>query len=98
MNGNRAPIDEATVRHMARLARLGLDASTLAIVGPQLGAVVEMVAGLDAVATSGVLPAVLSGESTRYRPADTGVIWPPNAHVANAPEASGTAFRVPRVV
>jgi aspartyl-tRNA(Asn)/glutamyl-tRNA(Gln) amidotransferase subunit C len=91
-------IDAEAVRRIARLARLGLDDETVARLQPQLAAILEMFAGLAAVETEGVAPAVLSGEETRYRLDRTGVEWPPEGHLQNAPEAVSPSFRVPRVV
>ncbi|MCK6574452.1 aspartyl/glutamyl-tRNA amidotransferase subunit C [Myxococcota bacterium] len=98
MSATPPVVDAATVRHVARLARLGVDDATLAVIGPQLGAIIEMMTSLSAVDTTGIAPAVLSGVETRYRAPDTGVEWAPAAHLENAPESQGTAFRVPRVV
>jgi len=91
-------VDAATVRHVAHLARLGVDDTTLAVIGPQLGAIIDMMTGLSAVDTTGIAPAVLAGDETRFRAPDIGVEWAPGAHLENAPDAHGTAFRVPRVV
>lgn len=90
--------DPATVRHIARLARLELDPATLSRLARELGDVLGYVAQLEAVPTDGVPPTILSGDATRWRAPGQRRPLAPGEHVANAPDHEDGAFRVPRVL
>lgn len=90
--------DPAAVQHIARLARLELDPSTLARVAHDVGEVLASMARLEAVDTTGVPPTVLAGETNRLREPGARRPLPPGSHLANAPDHEDAAFRVPRVL
>ena len=90
--------DPATVRHLARLARLELDDSTLGLLQRQLGDILAYVEQLAAVDTTGVEPTTFSGAETRFREPGIRLVLTREDALRNAPDAADGAFRVPRVV
>jgi aspartyl-tRNA(Asn)/glutamyl-tRNA(Gln) amidotransferase subunit C len=87
------------VEHVARLARLELTPAEKARMQHQLGAILGYVAKLREVDVAGVpptthvLPLVNVMREDEVRPS-----YPVEAMLANAPEAAGDFFRVPRIL
>jgi aspartyl-tRNA(Asn)/glutamyl-tRNA(Gln) amidotransferase subunit C len=80
-------MDEKTVLHIARLARLGLTAEELDRFGGQLGEILDYVESLQGVDVEGVPP--------------FSDIWPPRVpwredEVTNPPSATGELGQAPR--
>jgi aspartyl-tRNA(Asn)/glutamyl-tRNA(Gln) amidotransferase subunit C len=95
----RMSIDAATVRHIARLARLAIGEDELAPVANELGRVLELADQLGAANTDGVAPLA--------HPHDQTLAWRPDAvtepdraeaFLALAPEARGGLYLVPKVL
>ncbi len=92
-------LDAATVRRIAKLARLRLEAPEVATLQTELNAILGYVEQLDAVDVTGVEP--LSGGAQmamRLREdavTDGGMAEPV---LANAPDREGMFFAVPKVV
>lgn len=89
----------AEVEHVARLARLALDADEKERMRSQLDAILGYVEQLRRVDTAGVeptahvLPLVNVMRDDEVRPS-----YPPDAMLANAPDAHDGQFRVPRIL
>jgi aspartyl-tRNA(Asn)/glutamyl-tRNA(Gln) amidotransferase subunit C len=89
----------AEVEHVARLARLGLDAAEKERMRSQLEAIIGYVEQLRRVDTTGVeptahvLPLVNAMREDEIRPC-----YPADAMLANAPDAHEGQFRVPRIL
>ncbi len=87
------------VEHVARLARLALDADEKERMRSQLDAILGYVEQLRAVDTEGVeptahvLPLVNVLREDEVRPS-----YPVDAMLANAPDAQDGQFRVPRIL
>lgn len=92
-------ITPAEVEHIARLARLDLSPDEKARMRGQLEAILGYVGQLQAIDTTGVpptahvLPLVNVLREDEVRPG-----YPPEAMLANAPEAVGDLFRVPKIL
>ena len=88
-------IDE--VRHVARLARLRFQPEDLEKLTDELNGILKHFEKLREVDVSGVEPAyrVLRRENV-MRPDAVGAMLTPEEAVANAPDADGHRFRVPR--
>jgi aspartyl-tRNA(Asn)/glutamyl-tRNA(Gln) amidotransferase subunit C len=92
-------ISRAEVERIAHLARLRLEPAEAERMTGHLEAILDYVAQLDAVDTSGVPPTTLVLPlATPTREDAPGALLDPAQAVANAPEARGTAFTVPRVL
>ncbi len=93
--------DRIDIRHVARLARLALTDDEIATFGPQLGdlmAHVDDLAKLDTehvAATAQVVPSRNVQRADEVRPA---TMLTRDAALANAPQAQGAYFRVPRII
>jgi len=92
-------IDEQQVRHIAHLARLRLSDAEVVQFGGQLGAILEYMKQLNEVDTAGVEPTAhplpVHSVFREDEPADPlGVA----RVLANAPEAAGAYFKVPKVL
>jgi aspartyl-tRNA(Asn)/glutamyl-tRNA(Gln) amidotransferase subunit C len=92
-------VDNATVRHIARLARLAVDDADLATLGAELGRVLDLADRLAAADTAGVEPMA--------HPHEQALVWRPDAVtegdradalLALAPEARGGFYLVPKVI
>jgi aspartyl-tRNA(Asn)/glutamyl-tRNA(Gln) amidotransferase subunit C len=89
----------AEVEHVARLARLELSAAEKERMRSQLDVILAYVAKLNEVdtrdvpPTSHVLPLVNVMREDEVRPS-----YPADAMLANAPEAEGELFRVPKIL
>jgi aspartyl-tRNA(Asn)/glutamyl-tRNA(Gln) amidotransferase subunit C len=89
----------AEVEHVARLARLALDADEKDRMRSQLDAILGYIEQLRRVDTAGVeptahvLPLVNVMRDDEVRPS-----YPADAMLANAPDAQDGQFRVPRIL
>ena len=92
-------LDPATVRRIAKLARIRVDEAQMEALRTDLNAILGWIEQLDEVDTTGVEP--LTGGTTmalRLRPdavTDGGIA---EAVLANAPDRNGDYFAVPKVV
>jgi len=94
-------IDETTVRHVARLARLQLTQAEEERAAAQLGHVLEYIERLQAVDVAGVEPLAFAGDAAAGLPLREDAPKPclPREQVlAQAPEQDGQAFLVPRII
>ncbi len=95
------PTDRIDIRHVARLARLALTDAEIATFAPQLGSLmthVDALAELDTErvpATAQVVPSRNVQRDDVLRPE---TILSREAALANAPQAQGAYFRVPRII
>jgi len=92
-------VDAATVRKIARLARLGVDEAEVLALAGELSAILGFVEQLGEVDTAGVMPmAAVSPKAHVWRGdvvSDGGVR---EAVLANAPDAVAGFFAVPKVI
>ena len=87
------------VRHVARLARVGLDDTELEALAIELDAILGWVARLDALelhAGAGAPPAEPATRAARADTCEPGLSA--EAALAGAPDAAAGHFRVPRVI
>jgi aspartyl-tRNA(Asn)/glutamyl-tRNA(Gln) amidotransferase subunit C len=91
-------IDEATVRHVARLARLRLEDDEVARARADLASVLGHVAELAAVDVEGVAPSFHGTGAERLRPDEPEAGLDRDTVLAAAPEARDGGFAVPRVI
>lgn len=92
-------ITEKDVRHLAKLASLGLDDAGVARMARELEAIVGYVNQLSEVDTAGVEPvANVSGLANVTRPDVAGGMLAIDAVLANAPARNQNAILVPKVV
>ena len=93
--------DRIDIRHVARLARLALTDDEIATFAPQLGSLmthVDALAQLDTEhvpATAQVIPSRNVQRDDVVRPE---IMLTREAALANAPQAQGPYFRVPRII
>lgn len=92
-------VDEATVRHIARLARIKVSDSQAKALEGELTGILQWVEQLEEVDTSGVEPMTSVVETSMKMRADevTDGGYPEDI-VRNAPEHTDTFFVVPKVV
>jgi aspartyl-tRNA(Asn)/glutamyl-tRNA(Gln) amidotransferase subunit C len=101
-NANAGPagtLDEAQVRHVAKLARLKLDDAAVALYAKQLGGILEYVDQLKSVDVTGVEPMAhpLSLQNVlREDVVKAGLTT--QQVLANAPGKDGPYFAVPKVL
>jgi len=92
-------IDDATVRHIARLARIKVDDAEAKTLEGELTGIIKWVEQLDEVNTDGVEPMTCVTEMhiamRKDEVTDGGY---PEEIVRNAPKRAGTFFVVPKVV
>lgn len=94
-----ASVSRAEVERIAHLARIRVSAQEAESLARDLGAVLEYVALLDQVDTTGVEPtSTVIPLATPLRADEPGEPLSPQAAVMNAPAAEGSAFAVPRVL
>jgi len=87
------------VERTARLARLRLEPDEAEAMTRSLEAILDHAADLETLDTSGVAPTVhVLPLPTPLRPDEALDTVAPEAAVANAPQAEGTAFLVPKVL
>ncbi|TNF25255.1 MAG: Asp-tRNA(Asn)/Glu-tRNA(Gln) amidotransferase subunit GatC [Deltaproteobacteria bacterium] len=90
---------EIDIRHVARLARLELDAAEAARLGAQLGQILDYVAQLDGLDTADVPPTThVLPVATPWREDAVTARIDREEVLAAAPEHDGEAFAVPKVV
>lgn len=93
-----SPIDQETVRHVARLARLRLDEDEVALFTQQLARVFEHFTELDKVDVAGVAPMAPTPVDVDGLRLDRPQTCPlAQAIVAGVPDRSGRLIRVPAV-
>ena len=94
-----AAIDEAQVRHIARLARLSLGADEVRLFAGQLAGILDYVKQLETVDTEGVEPLAHALPVTDVVRADEpGDTFDPETALRNAPQREGHFFKVPPVL
>ena len=96
-----AGIDRTQVRHVARLARLQLSPQEEERFAAQLGHVLEYIERLSAVDVSGVEPLAFAGDAQAglaLREVEPRPGLPRAEVLAQAPQADGKAFLVPRII
>jgi aspartyl-tRNA(Asn)/glutamyl-tRNA(Gln) amidotransferase subunit C len=92
-------ITEADVRHLAKLANLGLSDGELRRMATELEAIVGYVQQLQAVDTAGVEPvANVAGLANVTRPDVPGGMLSQRDVLGNAPQKNEVAILVPKVV
>jgi aspartyl-tRNA(Asn)/glutamyl-tRNA(Gln) amidotransferase subunit C len=92
-------IDEAQVRHIARLARLNLCDDEVRLFAGQLGDILDYVRQLEAVDTTGVEPLAHPLPLVNVLRADEPQPCFETARaLANAPQREGPFFKVPAVL
>jgi aspartyl-tRNA(Asn)/glutamyl-tRNA(Gln) amidotransferase subunit C len=94
-----AAIDEARVRHIAKLARLNLGEEETHLFAGQLASILEYFQQLDAVDTDGVEPLAHPLPVTDvFRNDETPEHFDSGRALANAPAREGNFFKVPPVL
>ena len=92
-------IDEAMVRHVARLARLDLTDEQIRAYGAQLSSILDYMKQLDAMDLSKVEPLAHTGDlDTPLREDQPLAGLPRSEALRNAPLQDGATFLVPRVI
>lgn len=92
-------IDAATVRHIARLARLAVGENELAPIAKELSGVLDLADQLGAAQIDGVAPLAHPHEQTlAWRPDAVTEPDRAEAFLALAPEARGGLYLVPKVL
>jgi aspartyl-tRNA(Asn)/glutamyl-tRNA(Gln) amidotransferase subunit C len=87
------------VRHVAKLARLALTADEEVLFAQQLSAILEAVDALTHLDTAGVTPASHQGDGAPLvRSDEPHGLLSTDQVLANAPQAVGTSFAIPRVI
>jgi aspartyl-tRNA(Asn)/glutamyl-tRNA(Gln) amidotransferase subunit C len=87
------------VRHVAILARLSLSAEEEALMRTQLSAILDAMAELSRVDTSGVEPTShAAGDVAPWRRDEVQPSFPPEKALGNAPARVGTSFAVPKIL
>ena len=94
------PIDRNTVRHIAALARLQVEAAEEERYVRELQAILAYVEELQVVDVSGIEPTstVIAGTPPTLRPDEERASDVRGAVLEQAPDKDGDYFRVPRVV
>lgn len=94
------PIDRNTVRHIAALARLHVEAAEEERYVRELQAILAYVEELQVVDVSGIEPTstVIAGTPPALRPDEERASDVRDAVLDQAPDRDGDYFRVPRVV
>jgi aspartyl-tRNA(Asn)/glutamyl-tRNA(Gln) amidotransferase subunit C len=92
-------IDRETVKHVAKLARLGMTEEEVDVFARQLSVILENIAKLQDVDVSGVSPtAHASRLSNIMRPDIAQPSYPPEVLLANAPEQEDNCLKVRAVL
>jgi aspartyl-tRNA(Asn)/glutamyl-tRNA(Gln) amidotransferase subunit C len=95
------PSDRIDIRHVARLARLALTDDEIATFAPQLGSLmahVDAMAQLDTEHVAATAQVIPSRNVQRYDAIRPETMLTREAALANAPQAQGPYFRVPRII
>ena len=94
-----ASVSREQVERMARLARIRVSPGEADSLARELGAVLEYVALLDSLDTTGVEPtSTVIPLATPLRADEPAAPLAPELAVMNAPTADGSAFAVPKVL
>jgi aspartyl-tRNA(Asn)/glutamyl-tRNA(Gln) amidotransferase subunit C len=92
-------IDRQTVKHIAKLARLGLQEEEIDVLGQQLSLILEQIAILQEADVSGVSPiAHASRLHSILREDLPQPSYPPEVLLANAPDQEGNCLKVRAVL
>ena len=92
-------LDQEELAHVARLARLDMDAADLERMAGELAAILRYAAKLDEVDVSGVPPATHALDLVNaLRDDEVRPSLPREEALKNAPAQNGEAFVVPRVI
>ena len=92
-------ITREEVEHVAHLARLEFSGEELERFTRELSSILDYVAKLSEVDTSGVEPTYNALRlENRFRDDEVRESFPPEEILENAPEREGTSFVVPRVI
>lgn len=92
-------IDQKTIQHIARLARLKVTPEEATMYGDQLTKVLSHFQKISEIDTTGIEPLVTPTEIEIYlRPDEVKKENTAEEIVANAPEKAGNLFKVPPVV
>ncbi len=92
-------IDRETVKHVAKLARLGMTEEEIDIFGIQLSVILENIAILQEVDVSGVSPTAHASRLSNIMRADVPQpSYSPEVLLANAPEQEDNCLKVPAVL
>jgi aspartyl-tRNA(Asn)/glutamyl-tRNA(Gln) amidotransferase subunit C len=99
MSDERAAIDREQVLKVAKLARLTLREDEVPVVTAQLAKVLDHIAQLQEVDTTGIEPTAQVGvERLPLRPDEPHACLPRERVLAEAPETAGGGFVVPSFV
>ena len=92
-------IDRETVKHVAKLARLGLTEEEVDVFASQLSVILENIAKLQEVDVSGVSPTAHASRLSNIMRADIPQpCYPPEVLLANTPEQEDNYLKVPPVL
>ena len=92
-------IDEARVRHIAKLARLKLSDDEVRLFSDQLGQILDYMKQLEKVDVSGLEPLAHPIDASNVlREDEPRESFDPERALQNAPQREGGFFRVPKVV
>jgi len=92
-------IDRETVKHVARLARLGMTEDEVDVFASQLSVILENIAKLQEVDVSGVSPTAHASRLNNVMRQDIPQpSYPPEVLLANAPEQEDNCLKVPAVL
>jgi aspartyl-tRNA(Asn)/glutamyl-tRNA(Gln) amidotransferase subunit C len=92
-------IDRETVKHVARLARLGMTEEEVDVFASQLSVILENIAKLQEVDVSGVSPTAHASRLNNVMRQDIPEpSYPPEVLLANAPEQEDNCLKVPAVL
>ena len=92
-------IDSETVKHVAKLARLGMSEQDVETFGKQLSVILENIQILQEADVSGVSPTAHASRLTNVmRPDIAQPSYPPNILLANAPDQEDNSLKVNAVL
>ena len=92
-------IDRETVKHVAKLARLGLSDEEVEVLRDQLSVILENIAILQQVDVSGVSPTAHASRLSNIMRADVAEpSYPPEVLLANAPAQEDNCLKVRAVL
>jgi aspartyl-tRNA(Asn)/glutamyl-tRNA(Gln) amidotransferase subunit C len=92
-------IDRETVKHVAKLARLGLSEEEVEVLRDQLSVILENIAILQQVDVSGVSPTAHASRLNNIMRADIAEpSYPPEVLLANAPAQEDNCLKVRAVL
>ena len=93
------PLDQATVKHIAHLAKLEIEEKDLSLVADELGNILDLVAQMDAADTDGIEPMTHPFDATlRLRHDVVTAVDSREKLQANAPDTQEGLFLVPKVM